>query len=204
MAPALASQIMIFVGTLFFFQLSRRYLYEFLEDRLSGHGPFHEGRFLAAERVVSRYFLTISMINGSYAVVFSILMSLIGLPSPILWGIAAGLLNFVLYLGPLAMFLGLLLSGILHFEGAMSLVPALIYLTINVLESQFVTPALLGVALAISPLAIFLSLVVFLWLWGPLGGIVAIPLMIWVAVLAGEVGTLEEDVEGEPEGDESH
>lgn len=186
MAPAIVSQIMIFAGVLFFFILTKAEIYAFVAKRLVSPDRRAEAvaRLRDAERQVGNYFLTISVINASYAVIVTLVMMAIGLPSPLLWGIAAGLLNFVLYLGPVAMVGALLLAGILVFEGSYSFLPAMAYLAINVIEAQFVTPALIGRAMNVNPLLIFVSLVFLLWLWGPIGGIIAIPLLLWVTVLS--------------------
>ena len=187
LAPAFLSQALIFVGTLFFFTYTRRGVYAWSARRFSRNDPEVVERFFSAERTVSRYFLAISVINSGYAVVMTLALMAIGMPSPLLWGIAAGLLNYVLYLGPAVMFSAFLLGGIVVFDGSMSLAPAAIYLIVNLMESQFITPTLVGAALAISPMAIFVALVLFLFLWGPVGGIVAIPLMLFLAVLLGEL-----------------
>ena len=187
LAPAFLSQALIFVGTLFFFTYTRRGVYAWSARRFSRNDPEVVERFFSAERTVSRYFLAISVINSGYAVVMTLALMAIGMPSPLLWGIASGLLNYVLYLGPAVMFSAFLLGGIVVFDGSMSLAPAAIYLIVNLMESQFITPTLVGAALAISPMAIFVALVLFLFLWGPVGGIVAIPLMLFLAVLLGEL-----------------
>ena len=187
LAPAFLSQALIFVGMLFFFSYTRRGVYAWSARRFSRNDPEVVERFFSAERTVARYFLAISIINSGYAVVMTLALMAIGMPSALLWGIAAGLLNYVLYLGPAVMFSAFLLGGIVTFDGTMSLAPAAIYAAVNLMESQFITPTLVGAALAISPLAIFVALVLFLWLWGPVGGIVAIPLMLFIAVLLGEL-----------------
>lgn len=189
MAPAILSQIMIFAGTLFFFILTRTEIYDWIARRLVPDDRRIETahRLKAAEQQVGRYFLTICIINAGYAVVVSAAMMAIGLPSPILWGIAAGLLNFVLYLGPVTLLGALVVAGLIAFEGLYSFLPAATYFTINLIEAQFVTPTLVGRAMETNPLLIFLALVAFLWLWGPLGGIIAIPLLLWVQVLVADI-----------------
>jgi predicted PurR-regulated permease PerM len=189
MAPAILSQAMIFIGTLFFFILTRDEVYDFIARRLVADELRMETahRLRAAERQVGRYFLTISIINAGYAVVVSLAMMMIGLPSPILWGVAAGLLNYILYLGPVTMLVAFALAGLVAFEGAYSILPAAIYLSINIIEAQFVTPSLVGKAMNVNPLLVFLTLVFLLWLWGPLGGIIAIPLLLWIIVLSADI-----------------
>ena len=133
---------------------------------------------------MSRYFLTITAINAGLGIALAAALSLIGLPGALVWGCVAALLNYVLYLGPAFLVLGLTIAGILAFSGIFSFAPPLIFLFLNMLESQFATPALLGKHISLNPLLIFVSLVFWLWLWGPVGGIIAIPvLLIAVALL---------------------
>ena len=174
--------------------LTRDQIYDFIARKLVADDRRLETahRLREAERQVGRYFLTISLINAGYAVVFSGVMMLVGMPSPILWGIAAGLLNYILYLGPAAMVVSLTLGGLIAFEGAFSFLPAALYMLINGIEAQFVTPTLVGKTLEVNPLAIFVSLVFFLWLWGAIGGFIAIPLLLWVMVLTADIKAVRE------------
>lgn len=88
-------------------------------------------------------------------------------------------MNFVLYLGPISFAAMLLLCGLIVFDGAMSFLPALTYMLMNMTEGQFVTPSLIGKQMSVNPLRVFTSLVFWLWLWGPLGGVIAIPMLVW-------------------------
>ncbi|MFC7705282.1 AI-2E family transporter [Plastorhodobacter daqingensis] len=195
LAPAVASQMMIFVGALFFFLLSRTDIYEWA-GRMSAAadpapaplpvgytGPLHL-RLMRAEKRVSRYFLTITVINTVFGITVTLFFMLFGIPMALMWGVVALLLNFIPYLGPLILAATLLLSGIVMFEGAERFLPITVYVALNIIEGQFVTPTLVGQHLAVNPLAVFLSLVFWLWLWGPLGGFVAIPLLVWMVALA--------------------
>lgn len=186
LAPAIFAQVFVFLGALFFFSASRIEIYDWFARHLAGpeERPRLARRLRAAERKVSHYFLTISVINGGLGVALAAALGWIGLPNAVFWGVTAALLNFVLYLGPTMVALGLLVAGIASFSGAIQLAPPLIFLGLNLIEAQFVTPSLVGRELSINPLLVFLALVVGLWLWGPLGGIVAIPVLVWVLVVA--------------------
>lgn len=179
-APGYAARLMIFIGTLYFFLLSRDDVYRYIEklDRgLSG------GDMRAAEKQVSRYFLTITIINASFGALVSVMLAVMGMPYPIVWGFLAALANFILYLGPPMFAVCLLVGGIVAFDGPLSFAPAAIYVVSNMIEGQFVTPSLVGRTMDVNPLLVFLSLVVWLWIWGPIGGIIAIPLLVWVLAL---------------------
>ncbi|MEP1389312.1 MAG: AI-2E family transporter [Yoonia sp.] len=179
-APGYAARVMIFIGTLYFFLLSRDEVYAYIEklDRGLTGGDMRE-----AEKQVSRYFLTITIINASFGALVSVMLAIMGMPFPIVWGFLAALANFILYLGPPMFAVCLLVGGIVAFDGPLSFAPAVIYVVANMIEGQFVTPSLVGRTMDVNPLLVFLSLVVWLWMWGPVGGIIAIPLLVWVLAL---------------------
>ena len=128
LAPNLGATILIFVGTLFFFVLTRGDLYD-------AAGPLRRALY-HADRAVARYFAAVTVVNLGLGTATAIVMSLIGLENAVLWGLAAWLLNYVLYLGPLAIMGGLLVAGMMQFGGAMAVVPPLAFLMLNVTEAQ--------------------------------------------------------------------
>lgn len=176
LAPQFGAQLLTFVGTLYFFLMTRNAIYKWFTDTFS---QFGENELRDAGKQVARYVLTISAINFGFGVLVAIVMQAFGMPSPILWGVLAFALNFVLYLGPIVLAATLLVTGIVVFDGPVSFLPAALYLAMNATEGQFITPALVGKTLSVNPLTVFLSLVFWLWLWGPIGGVIAIPLLIW-------------------------
>ena len=179
LAPVLVAHVLIFTGTLFFFLLTRRNIYDWISRQFGGGGETSiAGRITHAEHMVSRYVLTISVINLGLGVALSLLLWIVGLPAPFVWGVAAAILNFVLYLGPMFIAVGLFLAGLVAFNGLMVFVPPAVFLLLNILESQVVTPSLIGKHIAINPLLVFVSLLFWLWLWGPVGGIIAIPVLV--------------------------
>lgn len=188
LAPTIAAQVMIFTGVLFFFLFTRDSIYAWAAKALGGRNREAQERYkaslVAAEHMVSRYFITITLINACLGLAVTAAMVMLGMASPILWGLAAFAVNFVPYLGPAIFATVLLLGGIVAFDGIMSVVPMGVYLCMNVTEGQFVTPSLVGRTLKMNPLLIFLSLVFFLWIWGPLGGFVAIPVLLWLLLVA--------------------
>ena len=184
-APAVIEQLMIFLGTLFFFLLSRRDSYEWLARNLSEptRRAYTAERLLLAERSVSRYFLTITLVNAALGLVTAIGLKVIGLENAPIWGALAFLLNFVVYLGPAAVALALVFSGIAAFDGIWVLAPAAFFIGLCTAEGQFITPTLVGRSMVVNPLLVFLILIAGIWIWGPIGGIVAIPLLLWARVM---------------------
>lgn len=175
LAPNLMGQALITMGTLFFYLLTREDMYAYVSTTV-------RCRLASADRAVSHYFVTISLVNVGLGAAVAMGLTVVGVPNAMLWGAAAFLLNFVLYLGPAIMVLSLLVAGMMQFSGAMILVPPAVFLICNLIEAQFVTPILVGRRLALNMLAVFLAIVVGLWLWGPVGGIVALPIVAWVYV----------------------
>jgi predicted PurR-regulated permease PerM len=185
LAPALAGQMMIFVGALFFFIHTRRDIYLWAARHLSA--PTEQAdtarRLRDAERLVSRYFLAITLINLVLGIATGLALQIMGLPGAVLWGVLAGLSNFIVYVGPATLVLLLLFAGVASFDGLMVVLPAAVFVLLNAVEGQFITPALVGKQVEVNPLLIFLALIFGIWLWGPIGGIVAIPLLLWLLVL---------------------
>lgn len=170
-APNFAAQLLTFAGTFFFFTLTQNEIYAHFHDRAAS--------MRKADRAVSHYFVTVTAINAGLGVAVFAAMTIIGVPNPILWGAAAFILNFVLYLGPVMLLVALGVVGFAEFSGAYALVPALAYFCLNMTEAQFVTPTLVGQRLQLNPLVVFLAILFGLWLWGPIGGIVSLPLLVW-------------------------
>lgn len=182
LAPGVLAQMMVFVGVLFFFLLSRSEVYEWAAALTGGRSEraAFAAKLSRAEQQVSRYFLTIALINAGLGLATAVMLHALGLPAAMTWGLVAFLINFLPYLGPAALAVGLVLAGLVNFDGGAAFLPVAGYVTLNVIEGQFVTPALVGRQLSINPLVVFLALVSGLWLWGPIGGIIAIPVLLWL------------------------
>ena len=123
----------------------------------------------------------ISVINLAEGFAVGIGLHLIGVPSAALWGALAALTNFVVFLGPIVMVVILFMVGLTEFNSlGASLLPVAVYLGINVIEAQFVTPMVIGRTMTLNPFVVVLALIFWIWLWGPLGGFIAIPALLVV------------------------
>ena len=133
------------------------------------------------EREISRYVLTITVINALLGLIYAGILLALGLPMPeaLMWGTLAGLLNYAPFVGPLIGVAATLLMGFVRFDAPLeALSPAGAYLLLHALESQLVTPIVLGRRMALSPLILILGLMVFGWLWGIVGLLLAVPLLV--------------------------
>jgi predicted PurR-regulated permease PerM len=146
------------------------------------------------EHEMSRYVLTISLINILVGLALAGALYALGVPGDeaLLWGTMAAILNYAPYVGPLIGILVMLLMGFVAFDDPwQSVLPAAIYLGLHTLEGQFVTPIVLGARMALSPLVLILALMVFGWLWGIVGLLLAVPLLVCVKIVLTRVEGME-------------
>ncbi len=131
------------------------------------------------ERRVSRYLLTITLINAGLGVVVACVLYLIGLEYAYIWGIAAFLLNYVPILGGIV---GTILVGVhavVYFDTlSYALLAPLLYQILTSTEAQFVTPYLVGKRMELNIVAVFLTIVLWAWIWGIAGALVAVPVLL--------------------------
>lgn len=178
MAPAFLAQVLVFLVSLYFFLATRENIriatLSLCFSRRMRWRTAHV--FRDVEQKVSRYLLTITMVNVGVGVVVTVLMWGIGMPSPILWGAMAAVLNYVPFIGQAFMALILFLAGLGTGGGLeAAALPVVLYWAVNFVEGNFVTPNLLGATMTVNPFLIFLSLTFWLWAWGPIGGLIAVP-----------------------------
>lgn len=137
------------------------------------------GGVRSAQREIGHYLLALAVINACVALITTAAMVALDMPSAFLWGTVAGVLNFIPYIGPLMTTGLLLIGGILAFPTAgMMVLPAAAFLLIHAIESNLVSPWFVGRRLSLSPLAVFLSVMFWGWMWGIAGAIIAVPLLV--------------------------
>jgi predicted PurR-regulated permease PerM len=127
----------------------------------------------------STYLGTITMVNVALGAVVALILYLIGMPTPLMWGGIVAVLNYIPYLGPIASVLLLAFGGLIHFPDPwMALLPAVSFAAIHVIEANAITPMLVGRRLTINPLLILVALSFWAWVWGTTGALLAVPLLI--------------------------
>ena len=133
---------------------------------------------------ISTFLFTITAINTALGVIVGFAAFLVGMPNPVLWGVLAGVLNFIPYFGPITGVVVLLVAGFMTFESPLrALTPSLIYLCLHGVEANLVTPVVLGRRLTLNPLVIFISLMFWTWLWGIPGALLSIPMLMMAKIL---------------------
>jgi predicted PurR-regulated permease PerM len=194
LTPALG-ELVVFFGSLFFFLLSRNSQRQYFVLMFEGKGArLRALRILnEIESGLTRYVAVVSVVNIGVGLVTTAIAYAVGLPSPALWGVVAFLLNYIPYVGPAIVAVILLVLGIISLPTLpAALVAPALFVGFATLEGHFITPSLVGRQLTLSPLALFLSLAFWTWLWGPLGTFLATPILIAVAVIQDQIVPDEE------------
>jgi predicted PurR-regulated permease PerM len=137
---------------------------------------------------LSRYMLTISTTAVMLGGATSLWLAWLGVEDPLLWGVLAAAFNLAPFVGPAVVALLLALVGLTEFNTVSeALLPAAGYLVLNGFESQLLTPMALGRTMKINPLAIILWLMLWGWLWGVAGLLVAVPMLVCLKIVASRV-----------------
>jgi predicted PurR-regulated permease PerM len=145
----------------------------------------------AIETAVSAYLSTALFVNLAEGVVVGLCLWALGMPTPALWGAMIVMVEFIPYLGALTGVVVLALAGLANFDsvGHALLIPGS-YLAINLIQANLVTPMLLGHRLTLNPVAIFVGLTFFFWIWGVAGAFLAVPLLATLKIVCDHIGPL--------------
>lgn len=178
--PAIG-QIFIFFGSLLFMLLGRshirRVLVVFFDDRAARLRTLKIMNDI--EHNLTSYLSTVGMINIVVGIAAGMIAWIVGLPDPVAWAVLGFVLNFIPYIGAFIMQAALFLVGIVTFPTLFqAMLGPLLYLAFTSLEGHFITPGIIGRRLTLNPLSVFLALVFWSWLWGPVGAFLSVPLLI--------------------------
>jgi predicted PurR-regulated permease PerM len=180
-APFAAIQMFFAVLVIFFFLSGwTRMRKRTIVTRASFDGAMTTARVI--QQVVdatSTYLGTITMVNIGMGAVVALILWLIGMESPLMWGGIVAVLNYIPYLGPIASAVLLGVGGLMLFPDPWyALLPAIAFIGVHLVEANLVTPTVVGRRLTINPLMILLALSFWAWVWGTTGALLAVPLLI--------------------------
>ena len=161
-----------------------------VEDALQGGEAHTCMRVIESVRSeLSRYYLTLAMINICLGTAVGCAMAWWGLPSPWLWGIMSAALNFIPYIGPAVSLAILTIVALVTFEGygnAIGVASTFLFLT--TIEGQLVQPLLVGFRLNLNPIVLFVAIWLGGWFWGVVGIFLTMPTL----VILKEVANMKE------------
>jgi predicted PurR-regulated permease PerM len=185
-APGIG-QMLIFFGSLFFMLLGRTQLRRTMVDMVrSRDAKLSVLKMLnESEHDLTHYLSTIAIINLCVGIGAGLIAFATGMPSPLAWAVLGFVLNFIPYIGALMIEVAMFLVGLVVFPSlGHALIAPVLYLAMGTLEGHFITPSIMGRQLTLHPLTVFLSLVFWTWLWGPIGAFLSVPLLIVALVIA--------------------
>ena len=130
------------------------------------------------EADISFYLLSFTSVNVGLGIAMATITGLLGMPNPLLWGAVVAILNFVPYVGAVTSMGILGLVGMQSFDSlGLALAAPVILLVLVGLTAEVVTPMVLGRGLLLNPVAIFIAIMLWGWLWGLAGVLLAVPML---------------------------
>ncbi|MET0269461.1 MAG: AI-2E family transporter [Sphingomonas sp.] len=162
--------------------------------RLFGSNDLHRTTMAIddAGRRLSRYFISQLCVNASFGAIIGLGLWLIGVPQPALWGILAGLLRFVPYIGSfIAAIAPIALAAAVDPGWGLVIWTALLFIVVEPVIGYVVEPLLYGHSTGLSPVSVVVAAIFWTWVWGPIGLILSTPLTLCLVVLGRHVKSLE-------------
>jgi predicted PurR-regulated permease PerM len=190
---ALASTLVVAIALTYFLLATNRLIYEKIVHAAPTLSDKKRALVVVNRivTIVSKYLLTITMINAGFGVTIGLVFWGLSMPNPALWGVAAFFLNFLPFVGSLV---GTVSSGLIavltYSELQWAVLPALAYFSITTIEGHFITPSILGHRLELNPVTILLSIALWGFLWDVAGVILAVPILIITKVICDNITAL--------------
>jgi predicted PurR-regulated permease PerM len=174
------AQLFVVLVLLFFFLARGRSMLEQLMGTLTNLEDRINYATIAGtvQKNIAAYLATVTLINSALGLVTTGLMMVLGMPNPGLWGVMAGFLNFIPYLGAAVSLMIITLVSALTFDSLLQIaLPPMAFLTVTTIEGNFLTPMIVGRRLTLNPIAVFLTILFWGWLWGIPGALMAVPIL---------------------------
>ncbi|HHY50652.1 MAG TPA: AI-2E family transporter, partial [Alphaproteobacteria bacterium] len=177
-APMILGDILIFLASLYFYVATRENvrvaILSVLVTRRLRWRAAHV--FNEVESKVSRFLLAVTLLNLGVGAVMTVVTFAFGLPSPPLWGAIAFVVNYIPYVGQAVMIATLLVVGLASQPDLLLVAgPIVCYMLVNLIEGQFLFPTFVGRTMTLNPFLIFFAIIFWIWLWGPVGSLMAVP-----------------------------
>ena len=140
---------------------------------------------------MSHYLLTVSAINVAFGAIVGMAMFAAGVPNALLWGVMAGILNYVPFLGHTVSAIVIAVVALLSFPDlGTALIPPGLFIVIAALEGNVITPMILARRLTLNPVAVVAALLIWGWMWGIVGLLLAVPLLVVAKIACDKIEPL--------------
>jgi predicted PurR-regulated permease PerM len=172
--PSFAGYLLVVMILLFFMLSFGEHFFKRLDAEYSaGHMVRELGDSL------SKYLLTITLINAGLGASIATAMFFWGMPTPLIWGMLGMFLNYIPFLGAIAGVVLIGFVGLLSFDDTLPQfgVP-ITYFLLTSIEGNFITPTILGQRFTLNPIIIFVAILFWGWIWGIPGALMAVPLLV--------------------------
>jgi len=171
--------------------------------QINDESSFHVNEI--AEKI-KQYMALKAVISAATGFIVYLMLVIIGVDYPVLWGVVAFLLNFIPNIGSIIAAVPAVLLAFIQLGPLSAAIAASGYVVINVLVGSVIEPKVMGQGLGLSTLVVFLSLIFWGWLLGPVGMLLSIPLTImvkialnaqpntrWIAIMLSSSGELKQN-----------
>jgi predicted PurR-regulated permease PerM len=143
------------------------------------------------EAAVSRYLIATAVINVGQGLLVGAAMALLHMPNPVLWGLLTFFLEFIPYLGGASMIILLTLVGLATYDSVgRAVLPPGLYLAITTLQNNLVSPVAYGRRLQLNPVAVFVGVLFWYYLWGVPGAFISVPVIAGLKIVGDHVERL--------------
>jgi predicted PurR-regulated permease PerM len=140
---------------------------------------------------MSHYLLTVSAINVAFGAIVAAAMFAAGMPNPLLWGVMVGILNYIPFLGHTVSAIVIAVVALLSFDDlGRALIPPGTFIVIAALEGNVITPMILARRLTLNPVAVVAALLIWGWMWGIVGLLLAVPLLVVAKIACDKIEPL--------------
>tara|TARA_R110001592_G_scaffold291718_3_gene561194 strand:+ start:1637 stop:2761 length:1125 start_codon:yes stop_codon:yes gene_type:complete len=186
-------QILIILALTFFFLTQNSTLMKrpFATLPWLKHSDLIADMFASVQATITRFLQISAGIYFTLGAVTALTMYLLDMPNPILWGVLAAVLGFIPYVGPMIVFVCIGVVSLLTFDTWWQiLMPPLSYGSLTIIEGNFITPTILGRQLKLNPIAVFLSMLLWTWVWGIAGAVLAVPILVIIVIVSRHIALI--------------
>jgi predicted PurR-regulated permease PerM len=142
-------------------------------------------------KILPKYILGLTLVIAIMTVLNTVGFWLIGIPSPLFWGIIVSLLNVIPYVGTIIGFGGVTIFALLVAGPTTALLAVGMFLIIQFIDNNFLTPTITGGQIAINPLAAIISIIIWGMVWGVIGMVIALPILGLIKIICDTIPHLQ-------------